>query len=580
MMFGKDNIDSSDVQSNLSEKIFGNTKEYDLYVATSTPTNIEFQDGHKLRKALDARHVTMIAIGGALGTGLLIGTGSALRVAGPGAILVAYSSIGFTVFMVMAALGEVATFIPLNGFGNYCQRYVDDSLGFACGYVYLFKYLILPANQLVAGALTMQYWVSSDKINPGVWVAIFLVIIVAINLLGVRFFGEIEFWLSALKVITVVGLIILLLCITLGGSPTHDRIGFRFWKDPGAFLQYKNALQDLIIHGAKGRFVSFLSVMVTAVFAFLGTELCGITFAECARPRKAIPKAIKLTFYRIVIFYILSILLLGMCVSATDPLLMGASGSTASASPFVIAIKNAKIKGLDHVINACILLFVLSAANSDMYVCSRTIYGLAVAGYAPKVFTKTNKLGIPYYGIILSFFFCLLAFMTVSSGSSQIFTYLVNVVSITGLIAWSCILTIHIRFMSACKAQGIDRKKDLAYCSPFQPYGSYIALTICIIVTLIKNFTVFLGNDFDYKSFITGYVVLPVFVIMYFSYKIIYKTSIIKDKDVDLNTFRDVIDYEESQYAQEEKDKKLLREAERYPRDREWYYEKFLGWLI
>lgn len=583
-MFEKDINNPSEVDSKHSRELTpvltGHTQDYDLYVATSVPSNIALQDGHKLRKALDARHVTMIAIGGALGTGLLIGTGSALRAAGPGAILVAYSAIGFTVFMVMAALGEVATFIPLNGFGNYCQRYVDDSLGLACGYVYLFKYLILPANQLVAGSLTMQYWITKERINPGVWVAIFLVIIVAVNLLGVIFFGEIEFWLSTLKVITIVGLIILLLCITLGGSPTHDRIGFRFWKNPGAFLEYKDSLDGLFIHGSKGRFVSFFSVLVTAVFAFLGTELCGITFAECARPRRAIPKAIKLTFYRIVIFYVLSILLIGMCVSAKDPLLMGASGNTAAASPFVIAIKNAKIKGLDHVINACILLFVLSAANSDMYICSRTIYGLAVAGYAPKFFTNTNKLGVPYYGILLSFLFCLLAFMTVSSGSSQVFTYFVNVVSITGLLAWSCILTIHIRFMKACKAQGIVRKRDLAYCSPLQPYGSYIALAICILVVFIKNFTAFLGDEFDYKSFITGYIALPIFVIMYVGHKIFYKTSLIKSSEVDLDTFRDVIDYEENQYAEEEREMKARREAEGNPKDKQWYYETFFGWLF
>ena len=558
------------------------TEDYNLYVSKSHPSvaNLALQDGNRLRKSLDSRHVTMIAIGGALGTGLLIGTGSALKAAGPGAILVAYSLIGFCVFMVMAGLGEVATFVPLNGFANYCQRYVDDALGFACGFVYLFKYLILPANQLVAGSLTMQYWVSRDKVNPGVWITIFLIIILAINLLGIRFFGEIEFWLSALKVITCLGLILLLFVITLGGGPTHDRIGFRYWQNPGAFLHFIDKSKNLDIQGPKGRFVAFLSVLVTAVFAFLGTELVGITFAETRNPRRSIPKAIKLTFYRIVVFYILSILFLGMTVSPKDPLLLSASGSTASASPFVIAIKNAQIKGLDHVINGCILLFVLSAANSDMYVCSRTVYSLSVAGYAPSFFAKTNRMGVPYYGIALSFAFTLLAYMTVSSSSAEIFGYFVNVVSLTGLLAWCCVLTIHIRFMAACKAQGIDRKTDLAYKSPFQPYGSYFALTICCFVILIKNFTVFLGTPFNYKTFITGYIVLPVFIIMYFGYKFYHKTSIIAPEDVDLVTFRDVIDAEAAEFEEEAAQKKAVREAEGNPRDKEWYYDTFLGWLF
>lgn len=565
----------------LSSTISRHADDYNLYVSQSIPSaNFANQDGNRLHQALDSRHVTMIAIGGALGTGLLIGTGSALKTAGPGAILLAYSVIGFCVFMVMSGLGEVATFIPLNGFANYCQRYVDDALGFACGYIYFFKYLIISPNQLVAGALTMQYWVPRSKVNPGVWIAIFLVVILSVNLLGVRFFGEIEFWLSSLKVLTIIGLIILLLVIALGGGPTHDRIGFRYWQNPGAFLHYKDASKKLYIDGSWGRFISFVSVLVTAVFAYLGTELVGIVFSETRNPRRAIPKAIKLTFYRILFFYILSILFLGMAVLANDPLLLSAKGNTASASPFVIAIKNAKIHGLDHVINACILIFVLSAANSDMYVCLRTSYSLAVAGYAPKFFCKTNKMGVPYYGIMFSFAFALLAFMTVSQGSAEIFTYFVNVVSLTGLLAWCCILVIHIRFMQACKAQGIDRKRDLAYHSPLQPYGSYIALAICSLVVLIKNFTAFLGNKFSYKTFITGYIILPVFFIMYFGYKFYHKTSIIKPMDVDLTTYRDVIDLEAARYAMEEEEQKALRDAEGGLFNRKWLYDKTLGVLF
>ncbi|KAG7664240.1 uncharacterized protein J8A68_002254 [[Candida] subhashii] len=556
------------------------TVDYDLYVAKSNPVGIQNKEGHQLRQALDSRHVSMIAIGGALGTGLLIGTGSALKTSGAGGILVAYSLIGFVVFMVMSGLGEVATFIPLNGFANYCQRYVDDALGFACGYVYLFKYLILPANQLVAGSLTVQYWVSAEKMNPGIWITIFLVVILAINLLGVRFFGEIEFWLSTLKVLTCLGVILILWIIALGGGPTGDRIGFRYWKNPGAFIEYKDSSKDLVIEGSKGRFVAFVSVLVTAVFAYLGTELVGITFAEARNPRRSIPKAIKLTFYRIVIFYILAIFWLGMCVSPDDPLLLTATGNTASASPFVIAIRNANIDALDHILNGCILLFVLSAANSDMYVCSRTVYSLSVAGYAPKFFTKTNSLGVPYYGIALSFAFTLLAYMTVSSTAAEVFTYLVNVVSLTGLIAWSCVLTIHIRFMKALKAQGYDRKTTLVYRSPFQPWGSYLALSICVLVIFIKNFTVFLGNSFTYKSFITGYIVLPIFLMMYFGYKIVHKTKIIKPEEVDLDTYRDVIDAEFEQFEAEAKERKASREAEGIKYDKEWFYEKFLGWIF
>ncbi|EDK43418.1 hypothetical protein LELG_01596 [Lodderomyces elongisporus NRRL YB-4239] len=574
------NVGSYSGGDDLTSALSRHTQEYDLYVARSTPSAIVQEDGHQLHRSLSARHTSMIAIGGALGTGLLIGTGSALKTAGPGAILVSYSLIGFVVYIVMTALAELSCFIPLNGFANYGKRYSDEALGFACGYIYLVKYLILPANQLTAGALTMQYWVSRDKVNPGVWITVFLVVIVVINFLGVRVFGEIEFFISSLKVLTCLGLILLLWVIALGGGPTHDRIGFRYWKDPGAFIPYYSADKDLLIGGAKGRFVSFVASLITSVFAYLGTELVAITFAELKNPRKAIPKAIRLTLYRILVFYVLSILFLGMCVSSRDPLLMSASGTNAGASPFVIAIKNARIGGLDSVINACILLFVLSAANSDMYVCSRSLYSLAADGYAPKFFTKTNRLGVPYYGVAVSVLFCLLAYMNVSSGSQVVFGYFVNLVSLTGLIAWSCILIFHICFMRALKAQGFDRKRDLAFRSPMQPYATYFSLAICILVIFIKNFTVFLGDEFDYKNFITGYLMLPVLIILYLGYKIWKKTKWLSPQEVDLNTFRDVVDAEYEKFQAEDAERKAIREAEGKRFDREWFYEKFLGWIF
>lgn len=261
----------------------------------------EISAEESLHRGLKARHITMIAIGGAIGTGLIIGTGAALLRAGPGSIFIAYSVVGFVVFLVMAALGEMAAYLPMSaGFTGYATRFCDPSLGFALGWTYWFKYIIVTPNQLTAAALVIQYWVDRDRVNPGVFITVFLVVIVCINYFGIKFFGEFEFWLSSLKVITIVGVIILSLVIALGGGPDHDRRGFRYWSNPGAFKEY-------IMEGASGRFLGFWSTMVTAVFAFLGTELVGVTVGEAQNPRKVVPRAIKLTFYRIVIFYVLSV---------------------------------------------------------------------------------------------------------------------------------------------------------------------------------------------------------------------------------------------------------------------------------
>lgn len=332
----------------------------------------------------------MIAIGGAIGTGLIVGTGKTLAIAGPGSLLIAYAFVGLIVSMVMFGLGEMAAWLPMGeGFAGYATRFVDPALGFALGYTYWFKYIIVTPNQLTAAALVLQYWVPREKVNPGVFITIFLIVILCINYFGVKFFGEFEFWLSSIKVLTLIGLIILSLVLALGGGPDHDRKGFRYWKKPGAFRPY-----DGIANQDKAKFVAFWSTMVSAVFAYLGTELVGITVGEAQNPRKTIPRAIKLTFWRILIFYVLSVFLLGMIIPYDSPELIFATkktGNSAAASPFVAAIKVAGITSLPGILNACILLFILSASNSDLYIASRTIYGIAHQGKAPHFLTKTDK---------------------------------------------------------------------------------------------------------------------------------------------------------------------------------------------
>ncbi|KAH3668179.1 hypothetical protein OGAPHI_001933 [Ogataea philodendri] len=553
------------------------TQDYALEMQKSpfgAGTNaIALEDGHKLKKDLKPRHITMIAIGGALGTGLLIGTSSALAGAGPGGVLISYSLVGLVVYFVMCALGEMASFIPLpEGFAGYAKRYCDEALGFAVGISYLCKYLIVTPNQMVAGSLVMQYWVSPERVNPGVWIAILLVVVVIINYFGVKFFGEFEFWLSSLKILTVLGLIILLLCIMLGGSPTHDRIGFRFWHHPGAFAAHAH-----IENQATAKFAGFWSVMVTAVFAYLGTELVGITFGEARNPRYTIKKAIRLTFYRILVFYVCSVFLLGCCVAYNDPKLLAAkkASTSATASPFVVAINNADIRGLPHLINACVLIFIFSATNSDLYIATRNVYALAANGMFPRFFSRTNKNGVPIYALMFASAFCLLAFMVCSSSSSKVFNYFVNVVSIFGLLTWISILVTYLYFTRAVKAQGYDRKKFVYY-APLQPYGTWFALFFCCLIAITKSFDVFIAG-FDYKTFITSYIGIPVFLISLFGYKIIMRTKTVKPEEADLVTYKDVIDAETEEYELLEEKKVAARNGKK---DLGWLYDHSVGYLF
>lgn len=335
------------------------------------------------------------------------------------------------------------------------------------------------------------------------------------------------------------------------------------------------------MEGDAGRFLGFWSCMVNATFAYLGTELVGVTVAEAQNPRKTIPRAIKLTFYRILFFYCLSVLLVGMIVPYNSPDLKFANESkknNASASPFVVAAKIAGVGALSHVINACICVFVFSASNSDLYIASRTLYGLASDGSAPAIFKKTDKHGVPIYALAMSAAFALLAFMNVSDDSTKVFSYFVNLTTIFGLMSWISILTTHIYWCRARKAQGLANEA-LPYVAPFGIMGSYVALVMCIIVALTKNYDVFVGGDFGkekYKTFITGYLGIPVYLILIFGHKLVTKSRGHKPHEVDFYTGKDVIDREEEEFLAR---KAALLEAEG-PKRANWFYKTFVSWLF
>ncbi len=264
--------------------------------------------------------------------------------------------------------------------------------------------------------------------------------------------------------LVLLGLILLSLVLACGGGPNHHATGFQYWHDPGSFAPY-------VMTGATGKFLGFWSVLTTAVFAYLGTELIGVVVGECANPRKAIPRAIKLTFFRILLFYIVLVFLLTMILPYNSPLLKTATGKSASAaaSPFVVAIQISGIKVLPGLLNACILIFVFSTVNSgitfislsvnlyadvtlDLYIASRTLYGIAVEGNAPRFLTYTDKRGVPVFTLGISSLFLLLAFLNVNTASATVFTYFVNLVTIFGLLTWISILVSYIGFIRARKA--------------------------------------------------------------------------------------------------------------------------------
>ncbi|KAG6820604.1 hypothetical protein H0H93_014520 [Arthromyces matolae] len=459
-----------------------------------------------LQRGLKARQISMIALGGAVGTGLIIGSGTALRRGGP---LV----MGFICYLVMVALGEMAAFLPhKKGFSGYATRFVDPALGFAVGWNYLIKYFIVTPNNINAAGVVVQYW--TQKVHIAIWMVIFILFIFSINLLGVRVFGELEFWFSSIKVIVLIGLLLLGIIIDLGGNPKHDRIGFRYWKHPnGPMGSY---LQDQVHNEHLSIFLGFWATLTNALFAYIGTELVGITVGEAENPRKNIPRAIRRTFFRILVFYVGGVFVIGLTVPSSDNTLFLATKAKtgAAASPFLVATTLVGIKVLNHIINAAILIFVMSAANSDLYIGSRTLYGLAIEGKAPAIFRKVNRLGVPWPSLLVCTLMCGLVFLNVQSSSA--------------------------------KAQGLSRD-DLPYKAPFQPWGSWFALIATGIIVTFKGFDAFL--PFAVDSFITSYIIIPTFFALWLGYKLYYKTELIPLDEVDLVTGKQQIDDEEEKFV-------------------------------
>ncbi|KAM5361794.1 hypothetical protein ACJA88_014321 [Fusarium oxysporum] len=487
-------------------------------------------EGGQLRREFKARHVSMIAVAGAIGTGLIIGTGTALVRGGPANLLIAYCLVGAVVFFVMTALGEMSIMFPMDkGFGGYATRFVGPALGYATGWNYFFKYAIVLPNDLTAAGIIIQYW--RPDLNVAIFVTVFTVVIILVNLLHVSFFGEAEFWLSCIKLLVMTTLILTCLVISVGGQPSGKKIGFSYWNDPGAFGEY-------LFKGPKGHLLGFWAAIVQSTFAYTGTEVVGVAFGEAPNPEKTIRKAIRQTLWRIVFFYIIGAIVLGMAVPYTSSQLIGGTKQKtgAGASPFVIAVQLARIPHFPDVINGCLLVFVLSAANSDIYIGSRVLFGLSHDHQAPAIFGKTTGNGVPLAGVIFTSLFAALAYMNAAKSSSVVFGYLVSLVTVFGALNWVNILVTYIGFTRGLKAQGIDRS-SMPYQGIFQPYGAYFALSLTILIIIFNGYGAFIPT-FDVAKFLTSYVGVVVYLGNIVFWKVWRRTERVPLSEIDLTTGR------------------------------------------
>ncbi|KAK1983838.1 amino acid permease [Colletotrichum cereale] len=451
----------------------------------------------QLQRSLKNRHMQMIAIGGAIGAGLFVGSGGALRSGGPAALIIGYMIVGIMLLFTTQALAEMAVLYPVNGaFYTYVCRFVDPSWGFAMGWDYAIAWLTVLPFELVAASITIKFW--REDLNMGIWVTVFLVALATIQIFGVRGYGEVEFVLSIIKIAACTGFIILGIIINCGGVGNQGYIGAKYWHDPGAF---------------QNGFNGFAGVFV----------LVGLAAAESDNPRKAIPKASKSVFTRIAFFYIVNLFILGLIIPANDPRLLGSSGANTKASPFVLAIQDAGIKVLPSIFNAVITISVISVANSCTFGSTRTMQAMAERGMAPRALAYVDKHGRPIWCVLIQLAFGLLAFIGESADSSTVFSWLLALSGLSYFFVWGSICLSHIRMRMAWKVQGYTLEQ-MSYKVPLGIWGSVIGLFLNIVCLIATFYNALYPNPHaqpDAGAFFQAYLAAPIVIFLYVLWKLI-----------------------------------------------------------
>ncbi len=468
----------------------------------------------ELKKELGARHLNMIAIGGAIGTGLFVASGATIATAGPGGALLAYALVGFMVYLLMQSLGEMATYIPITGsFEEYATRYVSPSFGFATGWNYWFNWSITVAAELVAAAIIMKFWFPDVPSN--VWSALFLAVIIVINYFSVKAYGESEFWFASIKVAAILVFIVLGVAMIFGIISGHDG-GFGNW-----------VLSD----GEKkapfvGGWFSILTVFMVAGFSFQGTEMVAVAAGETKEPEKNIPRAINSIFWRILLFYIFAIAIIGTLVAFNDPNLLKNNETDIALSPFTMVFERAGIAFAASVMNAVIFTAIFSAGNSGLYSSTRMLYALAKSGKAPKIFARLDGRGVPVFALVATSVVASACFLTSLMGDGSAYTWLINISAMSGFILWIGIAWSHYNFRKAYVCQGGDLSR-LPFVAKWYPFGPLAALVMCSVIIVGQGLDIF-SSGVSVLKFLSCYIGLFAFLAIWLGHKVLTKSKGVK----------------------------------------------------
>ncbi|KAK4503418.1 hypothetical protein PRZ48_004333 [Zasmidium cellare] len=504
----------------------------------ASETDVEVGSAHlitagsqQLHRKLGSKEVQLFAIGGAIGTSLYVQMGSALPKGGPAGLFIGFVIWGAVMLCVNECFAEMVCYAPIpSPFIRMAGHFVDPSLEFAMGWNLFLNMALLIPFEIVAFNILLGFWTNAVPVE-----AIIVAIMVAyavLNIVSVRYFGVAEFYLSIFKVILILMCLAFTFVTMLGGNPLHDRYGFRYWNDPGAFVEH-------LVPGSTGRFLGVLSCIVQATFSICGPEYISMVAGETASPRKVLPKAFRSFVWRILLFFVSSSLAMGIIIPYNDPTLnavldgeIGGSG-TGAASPYVIGMNRLKVSGLPDLVNALIMTSVFSSGNGIFFAATRTLYGMAIDGTAPRLFSKTLRNGVPIFAVLMALAFCCLAFLQVNSSSAQVLTWLVDLITACQLLNYGSVAFTYLHFHAAVKKQGVDRR-TLPYRGKFQPYAAYVAMSGCGLMLLLLGYDLFITGGWDITYFFLDYTFLAAFPLAVLFWKFVRRTTYIRPGNADL----------------------------------------------
>ncbi|WVQ81089.1 hypothetical protein IAT38_003211 [Cryptococcus sp. DSM 104549] len=475
------------------------------------------------KRHLLPRHIQIMGISGAIGTGLFMGSGAALSRAGPLGLVLGYAIYALLILSTYNAMGEMVCHLPVDGsFILYAHAFLGDAWGFALGWLYTINGALTVASEVSAVASLITFW--TDSVNGAVYVAIVSTSMVLLNIAGVRIYGEGEFYFSLFKIFLIIGLIAMTFITMVGGNPAHDAFGFRYWKDPGPMNAY-------LVEGATGHFLGFWSVFVQAAFAYGGPDLLAVAAGEARAPQRVLPSVFKRVIYRLVVFYILGTLCVGVLVPHDDPsLTSGAAG--AGSSPFVIGAKRLGIPVLPHIINACLVTSAWSCGIEIFFCATRGLYSLALNRKAPG-FLRFTWRGVPTFCVLAIWVVSWIGFMAASNTSYTVFTWLTSIVGSSVLLVFSIFHFTYIRFRRAQKAQGITEEQR-GYHVRHQYLYSIISLFCYVVLWLTNGFAVFVGDNWNVTDFLFAYFSFAVFAVPLIGYAVYKRTWLVPLAEVQL----------------------------------------------